>query len=167
MVVLISGTDKQLSILKSILRERVSFDWYTYDWIPKQILEYLDIASNESELEIKDRNLLKEITESLDKHSDICFRDCLSVIKNYNEESTAKYLFVVVPNLKIQKFKDVKAIRVRMILDSNLVSGSLMHEKKSIYDYALYNAHDKKTMARKVTEFLRFCDNWEAKYGND
>lgn len=45
MVILISGTDKQLGILKSVLRERVSFDWYTYDFIPKQVLEWLDISS--------------------------------------------------------------------------------------------------------------------------
>lgn len=164
MVILISGTDKQLSILKSVLRERVSFDWYTYDFIPKQVLEWLDISSRECDLTVEDRRLLREMTESFEKHSDICFRDCMSVIKNFNEESTAKYLFIVVPNQKIQKFKNVDALKVNVILDTNLVSGSLKYEKHSLYDYALYNAHDKKTMGRKVSEFLRYCEKWEQEH---
>lgn len=160
MVILISGTDKQLSILKSVLRERVSLEWYTYDFIPKQILEYLNISSKECELTIEDKRLLKDMTEAFEKHSDICFRDCMSVIRNFNEEPTAKFLFVVVPNQKIQKFKNVDALKVNVILDTNLVSGSLKYEKHSLYDYALYNAHDKKTMGRKVSEFLRYCEGW-------
>ncbi len=164
MVILISGTSKQLSVLKSVLRERVSFDWYTYDYLPKQMLEYLDISSRENELTVEDRKLIRKITEALEEHSDICFRDCMTVIKNYKEESTAKYLFIVVPNNRITKFKNVDAVRVNVIVDSNLVSGSLKHEKHSLYDYALYNAHEKKTMSRKVAELLRFCEQWEKEH---
>lgn len=162
MVVLISGVDRQLYFFKSVLRGKTSFDWYTYDWIPKKMLEYLDIGSRECDIDSKDRRLLKDLTEALERHSDLCFKDCLSVIDNYKVDSSAKYLFIVIPNQKINKFKDVDAIKVNVINDPNLVSGNIKY-KHSLYDYVLYNAHDRNTMNRKVSDFLRFLEQQESK----
>lgn len=161
LVVLVSGTDKQINIFKSAMREKVSFIWYTYDFIPRQVLEYVDIDPNTTDG--KNKRLIREIEESLDNHSEICYRDCITVVENYLENPTAKHLVISVPPNKIVKFKDLKCKRVKIINDPNLVSGSLEHEKYSLYDYALYNAHDIKTMNRKVSEFVRWLEKQESK----
>lgn len=162
MIVLVSGTDKQTDIFRMSMREKVSFVWYTYDFIPKQFLEYIDVDPNSTA--IKDRELLKALETALEKHSDVCYRDCMTVIENYLENPTAEHLVISVPATKIIKFKDLKCKKVKIISDPNLVSGSMEHEKYSLYDYALYNAHDKKTMKRKVAEFVRWL---EKKKGED
>lgn len=155
MVVLISGTDKQLSIFKALLRQKVPFIWYTYDFMPKQILEYINIDARSEE--VSNVKLINRLVEAFDEHSDVCYKDCMSVIENYKADGKEPYCFIVVPNKKMSKFKTLKAARVNVITDPNLVSGAI-NEKYSIYDYNLYNAHDKKTMNRKVNDFLSWCE---------
>lgn len=156
MVILVTGTYKQLSIFKSAMRERVSFIWYPYDFIPKQVLEYVNIDPDSTD--VKDKKLIRDIENALDNHSDICFRDCMTVISDYLENPTSDFLIIPITVSKIIKFKGLECKRIKIINDPNLVSGSLEHEKHSLYDYALYNAHDKKTMKRKVAELVRWLE---------